>query len=169
MDSRISINVFETRQINMLIIDQFQFLSVSSQIQCVLLGELVFKVHQSAYSAYFLYLVQMWSCLSLYAGVSGRCWSKRSHTSAQSGPSQPGLVWPGRPRWSYSFTNLYKTSLILLSLSILRINCKVLLSICVQQIVDFLNVADEPVLGYAPPTSVTTLHLHLWSCSLDYR
>lgn len=43
------------------------------------------------------------------------------------------------------------------------------LSICVPQIVDFLNVSNEPVLGYAPPTSVTTLHLHLWSCSLDYR
>uniref|UniRef100_A0A667Y787 Autophagy related 2B n=1 Tax=Myripristis murdjan TaxID=586833 RepID=A0A667Y787_9TELE len=26
-----------------------------------------------------------------------------------------------------------------------------------------------PVLGYTPPTSVTTLHLHLWSCCLDYR
>ncbi|XP_034050816.1 autophagy-related protein 2 homolog B isoform X2 [Thalassophryne amazonica] len=38
-----------------------------------------------------------------------------------------------------------------------------------DQIVDFLNVTDEPVLGYAPPTAVTTLHLHLWSCSLDYR
>uniref|UniRef100_A0A3Q3VYL5 Uncharacterized protein n=1 Tax=Mola mola TaxID=94237 RepID=A0A3Q3VYL5_MOLML len=38
-----------------------------------------------------------------------------------------------------------------------------------DQIVDFLNVSNEPVLGYAPPTSVTTLHLHLWSCSLDYR
>uniref|UniRef100_A0A1A7WU61 Autophagy related 2B n=1 Tax=Iconisemion striatum TaxID=60296 RepID=A0A1A7WU61_9TELE len=38
-----------------------------------------------------------------------------------------------------------------------------------DQIVDFLNVSDEPVLGYAPPMSVTTLHLHLWSCSLDYR
>ncbi|XP_075874305.1 autophagy-related protein 2 homolog B isoform X1 [Nelusetta ayraudi] len=38
-----------------------------------------------------------------------------------------------------------------------------------DQIVDFLNVYNEPVLGYAPPTSVTTLHLHLWSCSLDYR
>uniref|UniRef100_A0A3Q3QAH3 Autophagy related 2B n=1 Tax=Monopterus albus TaxID=43700 RepID=A0A3Q3QAH3_MONAL len=38
-----------------------------------------------------------------------------------------------------------------------------------DQIVDFLNVSDEPVLGYAPPTSVATLHLHLWSCSLDYR
>uniref|UniRef100_A0A8B9LWH5 Autophagy related 2B n=1 Tax=Astyanax mexicanus TaxID=7994 RepID=A0A8B9LWH5_ASTMX len=34
---------------------------------------------------------------------------------------------------------------------------------------DFLNVSDEPVLGYTPPSSVTTLHLHLWSCSLDYR
>uniref|UniRef100_A0A3P9IZC0 Autophagy related 2B n=1 Tax=Oryzias latipes TaxID=8090 RepID=A0A3P9IZC0_ORYLA len=40
--------------------------------------------------------------------------------------------------------------------------------ISVLQIVDFLNVSDEPVLGYAPPTSITTLHLHLWSCSLDY-
>uniref|UniRef100_A0A3Q2YJF4 Autophagy related 2B n=1 Tax=Hippocampus comes TaxID=109280 RepID=A0A3Q2YJF4_HIPCM len=38
-----------------------------------------------------------------------------------------------------------------------------------QVIVDFLNVSDEPVLGYAPPTSVSTLHLHLWNCSLDYR
>uniref|UniRef100_A0A8C5EAK6 Autophagy related 2B n=1 Tax=Gouania willdenowi TaxID=441366 RepID=A0A8C5EAK6_GOUWI len=38
-----------------------------------------------------------------------------------------------------------------------------------EQIVDFLNVSDEPVLGYAPPTAVTTLHLHLWSCSLDYK
>ncbi|XP_047201762.1 autophagy-related protein 2 homolog B-like [Girardinichthys multiradiatus] len=38
-----------------------------------------------------------------------------------------------------------------------------------DQIVDFLNVSAEPVLGYAPPMSVTTLHLHLWSCSLDYR
>ncbi|XP_051578281.1 autophagy-related protein 2 homolog B-like isoform X1 [Myxocyprinus asiaticus] len=37
------------------------------------------------------------------------------------------------------------------------------------QIVDFLNVSDEPVLGYTPPSSVSTLHLHLWSCSLDYR
>uniref|UniRef100_A0A8C1RC42 Autophagy related 2B n=1 Tax=Cyprinus carpio TaxID=7962 RepID=A0A8C1RC42_CYPCA len=36
-------------------------------------------------------------------------------------------------------------------------------------IVDFLNVSDEPVLGYSPPSSVSTLHLHLWSCSLDYR
>ncbi|KAL0969108.1 hypothetical protein UPYG_G00222700 [Umbra pygmaea] len=38
-----------------------------------------------------------------------------------------------------------------------------------DQIVDFLNVSDEAVLGYTPPASVTTLHLHLWSCSLDYR
>ncbi|XP_051502720.1 autophagy-related protein 2 homolog B-like isoform X2 [Myxocyprinus asiaticus] len=38
-----------------------------------------------------------------------------------------------------------------------------------DQIVDFLNVSDEPVLGYTPLSSVSTLHLHLWSCSLDYR
>ncbi|KAI2654597.1 hypothetical protein H4Q32_011359 [Labeo rohita] len=30
-----------------------------------------------------------------------------------------------------------------------------------DQIVDFLNVSDEPVLGYTPPSSVSTLHLHL--------
>ncbi|XP_039598032.1 autophagy-related protein 2 homolog B-like isoform X1 [Polypterus senegalus] len=38
-----------------------------------------------------------------------------------------------------------------------------------EQILDFLNVSDEPVLGYNPPASGTTFHLHLWSCSLDYR
>uniref|UniRef100_A0A671SBT0 Autophagy-related protein 2 homolog B-like n=1 Tax=Sinocyclocheilus anshuiensis TaxID=1608454 RepID=A0A671SBT0_9TELE len=38
-----------------------------------------------------------------------------------------------------------------------------------DQIVNFLNVSNEPVLGYTPPSSVSTLHLHLWSCSLDYR
>lgn len=32
-----------------------------------------------------------------------------------------------------------------------------------DQIVDFLNVSNEP------PSSVSNLHLHLWSCSLDYR
>ncbi|XP_006879228.1 PREDICTED: autophagy-related protein 2 homolog B [Elephantulus edwardii] len=38
-----------------------------------------------------------------------------------------------------------------------------------EQILYFLNIADEPVLGYNPPTSVTTFHVHLWSCALDYR
>ncbi|XP_062863124.1 autophagy-related protein 2 homolog B isoform X2 [Trichomycterus rosablanca] len=38
-----------------------------------------------------------------------------------------------------------------------------------DQLVDFLNVTDEPVLGYTPPSYLTTFHLHLWSCSLDYR
>lgn len=40
-------------------------------------------------------------CSPFCAGISGCCGSERSHTPAQSGPSQPGLVWPGRPRWSY--------------------------------------------------------------------
>uniref|UniRef100_A0A8B9BHT9 Autophagy related 2B n=1 Tax=Anser brachyrhynchus TaxID=132585 RepID=A0A8B9BHT9_9AVES len=33
----------------------------------------------------------------------------------------------------------------------------------------FLNISDEPVLGYNPPATVTTFHVHLWSCALDYR
>ncbi|KAM9294636.1 LOW QUALITY PROTEIN: autophagy-related protein 2 homolog B [Gastrophryne carolinensis] len=38
-----------------------------------------------------------------------------------------------------------------------------------EQILQFLNIVDEPVLGYNPPASVTTFHVHLWSCALDYR
>ncbi|XP_023392393.1 autophagy-related protein 2 homolog B [Pteropus vampyrus] len=38
-----------------------------------------------------------------------------------------------------------------------------------EQILCFLNIADEPVLGYSPPASFTTFHVHLWSCALDYR
>ncbi|XP_069064370.1 autophagy-related protein 2 homolog B isoform X2 [Pleurodeles waltl] len=38
-----------------------------------------------------------------------------------------------------------------------------------EQILSFLNISDEPVLGYNPPTSLTTFHIHLWSCALDYR
>ncbi|OXB64313.1 hypothetical protein ASZ78_010697 [Callipepla squamata] len=38
-----------------------------------------------------------------------------------------------------------------------------------EQILYFLNISDEPVLGYNPPATVTTFHVHLWSCSLDYR
>ncbi|GAB1294781.1 Autophagy-related protein 2 homolog B [Apodemus speciosus] len=38
-----------------------------------------------------------------------------------------------------------------------------------EQILNFLNIADEPVLGYNPPASFTTFHVHLWSCALDYR
>nr|XP_033806767.1 autophagy-related protein 2 homolog B isoform X1 [Geotrypetes seraphini] len=38
-----------------------------------------------------------------------------------------------------------------------------------EQISQFLNISDEPVLGYSPPASITTFHIHLWSCALDYR
>ncbi|XP_008106872.2 autophagy-related protein 2 homolog B isoform X2 [Anolis carolinensis] len=38
-----------------------------------------------------------------------------------------------------------------------------------EQILYFLNISDEPILGYNPPASVTTLHVHLWSCALNYR
>ncbi|XP_027574171.1 autophagy-related protein 2 homolog B isoform X2 [Pipra filicauda] len=38
-----------------------------------------------------------------------------------------------------------------------------------EQILYFLNISDEPVLGYNPPATITTFHVHLWSCALDYR
>ncbi|XP_066484805.1 autophagy-related protein 2 homolog B isoform X2 [Tiliqua scincoides] len=37
-----------------------------------------------------------------------------------------------------------------------------------EQISCFLNISDEPVLGYNPPASITTFHVHLWSCALNY-
>ncbi|XP_006861146.1 PREDICTED: autophagy-related protein 2 homolog A [Chrysochloris asiatica] len=37
------------------------------------------------------------------------------------------------------------------------------------QLLEFLDVLDEPVLGYLPPTVITVLHTHLLSCAVDYR
>lgn len=37
------------------------------------------------------------------------------------------------------------------------------------QIMDFLDVLDDPILGYMPPTVITVLHTHLISCAVDYR
>ena len=34
---------------------------------------------------------------------------------------------------------------------------------------DFMDVKDYSILGYAFPTVVTTLHVHLWGCAIDYR
>uniref|UniRef100_UPI00398F0016 autophagy-related protein 2 homolog A n=1 Tax=Pristiophorus japonicus TaxID=55135 RepID=UPI00398F0016 len=38
-----------------------------------------------------------------------------------------------------------------------------------EQLMDFFDVIDEPILGYAPPTVITVLHTHLLSCAVDYR
>lgn len=38
-----------------------------------------------------------------------------------------------------------------------------------SQLLDFLDVLDDPVLGYMPPTVITILHTHLFSCAVDYR
>ncbi|XP_059118286.1 autophagy-related protein 2 homolog A isoform X1 [Peromyscus eremicus] len=38
-----------------------------------------------------------------------------------------------------------------------------------SQLLDFLDVLDDPVLGYLPPTVITILHTHLFSCAVDYR
>ncbi|EMP30978.1 Autophagy-related protein 2 like protein B [Chelonia mydas] len=59
------------------------------------------------------------------------------------------------------------------------VDCLSMLSVAVKiqshksesntKILYFLNISDEPVLGYNPPASITTFHIHLWSCALDYR
>ncbi|CAM9594741.1 unnamed protein product [Lampetra planeri] len=38
-----------------------------------------------------------------------------------------------------------------------------------EQVLDFLDVRDETVLGYSAPDVITVLHAHLWSCAVDYR
>ncbi|XP_059566161.1 autophagy-related protein 2 homolog A isoform X1 [Myotis daubentonii] len=38
-----------------------------------------------------------------------------------------------------------------------------------SQLLEFLDVLDDPVLGYLPPTVITVLHTHLFSCAMDYR
>uniref|UniRef100_A0A8C4Q9H4 Autophagy related 2B n=1 Tax=Eptatretus burgeri TaxID=7764 RepID=A0A8C4Q9H4_EPTBU len=38
-----------------------------------------------------------------------------------------------------------------------------------EQVLDFIDVLDEPVLGYAPPDIITVLHTNLLGCALDYR
>ncbi|XP_060574248.1 autophagy-related protein 2 homolog B-like, partial [Ruditapes philippinarum] len=37
------------------------------------------------------------------------------------------------------------------------------------QMMDFLDVKDYPILGYVDPKVLTELHVHLWTCAIDYR
>lgn len=37
------------------------------------------------------------------------------------------------------------------------------------QLVDFLDVIDDDILGYTPPAIITVLHTHLATCAVDYR
>jgi len=37
------------------------------------------------------------------------------------------------------------------------------------QLIDFLDVKDYPILGYVDPKVLTELHVHLWTCAIDYR
>lgn len=39
----------------------------------------------------------------------------------------------------------------------------------VLQLVDFLDVIDDPILGYTAPAVITVLHTHLATCAVDYR
>ena len=43
------------------------------------------------------------------------------------------------------------------------------LSLWPPKLLEFLDVLDDPVLGYLPPTVITILHVHLFSCAVDYR
>uniref|UniRef100_A0A7N6FAF8 Autophagy related 2A n=1 Tax=Anabas testudineus TaxID=64144 RepID=A0A7N6FAF8_ANATE len=38
-----------------------------------------------------------------------------------------------------------------------------------EQLVDFLDVIDDPILGYTAPAVITVLHTHLATCAVDYR
>ncbi|KAM6923372.1 autophagy-related protein 2 homolog A [Xenentodon cancila] len=38
-----------------------------------------------------------------------------------------------------------------------------------EQLVDFLDVVDDPILGYTAPAVITVLHTHLATCAIDYR
>uniref|UniRef100_A0A3Q3JKP4 Autophagy related 2A n=1 Tax=Monopterus albus TaxID=43700 RepID=A0A3Q3JKP4_MONAL len=38
-----------------------------------------------------------------------------------------------------------------------------------EQLVDFLDVVDDPILGYTAPAIITVLHTHLATCAVDYR
>nr|XP_046178953.1 autophagy-related protein 2 homolog A-like [Oncorhynchus gorbuscha] len=38
-----------------------------------------------------------------------------------------------------------------------------------EQLVDFLDVIDDPILGYTSPVVITVLHTHLATCIVDYR
>ncbi|XP_030620868.1 autophagy-related protein 2 homolog A [Chanos chanos] len=38
-----------------------------------------------------------------------------------------------------------------------------------EQMVDFLDVIDDDILGYTPPAIITVLHTHLATCAVDYR
>lgn len=37
------------------------------------------------------------------------------------------------------------------------------------QLVEFLDVIDDPILGYTAPAVITVLHTHLATCAVDYR
>nr|XP_061792826.1 autophagy-related protein 2 homolog A-like [Nerophis lumbriciformis] len=38
-----------------------------------------------------------------------------------------------------------------------------------EQLLDFLDVIDDPILGYTAPAVITILHTHLATCAVDYR
>ena len=37
------------------------------------------------------------------------------------------------------------------------------------QLVEFLDVIDDPILGYTAPAVITILHTQLATCAVDYR
>uniref|UniRef100_A0A6I8RPR6 Autophagy-related protein 2 homolog A n=1 Tax=Xenopus tropicalis TaxID=8364 RepID=A0A6I8RPR6_XENTR len=65
--------------------------------------------------------------------------------------------------------NVKVLAFIHISESLLHLSLNLVSSSTFPQILDFLDVVDEPILGYSPPAVITVLHTHLFSCAVDYR
>ena len=44
-----------------------------------------------------------------------------------------------------------------------------MLNVLWLQLVEFLDVIDDPILGYTAPAVITVLHTQLATCAVDYR
>ncbi|XP_017466470.1 PREDICTED: autophagy-related protein 2 homolog B [Rhagoletis zephyria] len=51
----------------------------------------------------------------------------------------------------------------------LRYNSMLSNQFWLHQLIDFLDVVDYPIEGYAPYGIITEMQLHLWNCAIDYR
>lgn len=68
----------------------------------------------------------------------------------------------GTSRWAFICVPLWNPS---------QLQCfkMFVFGICLLQLVEFLDVIDDPILGYTAPVVITVLHTHLATCAVDYR